>query len=218
MKNLAIIIVLFISVNGTLKAQNNESSGFNCLKINLISPLANSLNFSFEKSVIDRATIEVGIGFFSTEKAFETWPAFNSGGISFSSGHLYSVHKKSLIFQWNQYLGEKNSYSGLHVGPYLKLSNMVGSSVIHDEYGIPNYDSHHWMGIGFGANIGYSYVFKNKLSISAFAGIGYDTGNSFFPRGLTVNEYLSNETWKLVGFNMGKGLDARIGLVLGLGW
>ncbi len=154
---------------GAAHAQNNA------LKIDIFQPLFNTAALSFEHKLSDATSFQVGLS-----------GTFNyTGGSSYNiAANIGSLHTSGFTItpEYRLYLSEKHvALQGFYVAPYLRFQHLeqrgdyypyyIGPPTI---YPITQEYQSRLNAFGLGVVVGRHWIFKQRFSLDAFVGPGYN--------------------------------------------
>lgn len=164
MKTLLLITsILLLFAESNAQSDNSIQKDIN-IKFNGLSIFRESIEGSIEKSINDKNTFEIAIGSSSwsnktTESIFDSL----SQSLKTFQNTVESFKFYNLRIQWSHYLiSNKNTFSGLYIGPYLKISGGTASYSFTTESTVPYF--------GKDNNINLE---ANLMSIAAGGTLGY---------------------------------------------
>ena len=183
----------------------------NAVKVDIIRPIFNTLALSFEHKLSESSSFQIGVaGTF----------AANEGG--FSNSDALKTSGFAITPEYRFYLSEKRpALEGFYVAPYLRYQHLNQSGTYYSNYYYdPNNPNYQPAGqkyeaslnaFGLGVVVGRHWIFKQKFSLDAYAGPGYNvTGvSSNLPDGRVTKD-------DFFGYIDGVNYDLRIGLTFGI--
>lgn len=200
-KQLLLVLVLVWSLSFSVQSQEMPIDPLNgkknVLKLNLISPMANTLSLSYERSLGKSETFHLTFNYYGDSFTFDNEINYGFG----------------IIPELRFYLSEKkNAPAGFFAGPYLSYNNVnlqvYSSSVEISSQGSYSYISREYTTtinrIAVGVNIGAQWTFKKRVTLDVFGGPNY---------GALIGA--GKETRQDAYFPFGKAFGLRMGVSLG---
>lgn len=146
-KNL--LVALVVLMGGAITSAHAQE---NVLKINIFSPIVKTFNVSYERKLSATGSFQLG-AFFTSYNPDDT--KFSGFGIT---------------PEYRFYLSESEAPAGVYVAPFVRYQNFKLTEDISSSKG--TYSS-----FGGGLVIGKQWIFKEKISLDAFVGPQYSSGN-----------------------------------------
>lgn len=139
---------LLMAVGFSARAQSQ-----NVIKVNILSPLVRTANFSFEHALSETSSFQ--IGFFYT-------------GYRFGDTRFSGV---GITPEYRFYLSErKQAPAGFYVAPFLRYQNFKLTETALTATGSLSL-------FGLGATAGYNLILKDRFSLDFFLGPSYSFGS-----------------------------------------
>jgi hypothetical protein len=143
----SIVIVAFVVMAGSAIAQPT-----NAIKINILSPVARTINLSYEKAIKENGSLQ--LGFYYT--------GAKSGDVKLSGFGITP--------EYRIYLGEKAAPDGFYVAPFLRYNNYKLTYESPDNS--PDEEATLTQ-FGGGVVVGRQWVFKERVTFDLFIGPKY---------------------------------------------
>jgi hypothetical protein len=181
------------TVTGTTNKPSNTSfHSASILKLNIFSPLLGYSQFSFERSIAKRKSLEFGLGIIGAGRnlniqphtfslAFEPLhPINHRPGRKNQFGSFFEFGYK-FIKPFNSSTLSQNNFNSMHAleGSYIKPSFIIGAysfNQFRDDSTLATVRRHH----SFGAlmvNVGHQWEFDNKMVFELYVGMGGEIDN-----------------------------------------
>lgn len=153
----------------------------NVIKANIFSPLVRTGSFFYERGLTENKSFQMGFLF----------TGFKSDGTHFSGFGITP--------EFRFYLSATDAPKGVYVGPYLRYQSFTVKDDASTSKGSMNT-------LGGGVSIGKQWIFKDRISLDAFVGPGYNNGS------------IKVESGENKDFNTGafRGFTVRPGLTFGV--
>lgn len=156
-------LFLFASSVTALHAQDEKSNAF---KINILSPIAKTGSFFYERKVSDASSAQLGVGF----------TAYNANSVKIS-GLFFTP-------EYRFYLSDE-ALNGFYVAPFLRYQNLK----IEDTESDPsNPDKATLSTIGGGLTVGRQWLFKDIITFDVFLGPSYNSGKVKVTSGSSIQD------------------------------
>lgn len=178
---------------GTIKKPSNSSlNSESVLKLNVISPLLGYSQFSLEKSIANRRSLEFGFGIIGAGRNLNIQPhtIFVSldrlSPVNYRPGHKnqfgsFFEFGYKFIKPIKTYKSSKSNFKAMHAlnGSYIKPSFIFGAysfNQFRDDSSLVTVRRHH----SFGAlmvNLGHQWEFKSRVVLELYVGVGGEIDN-----------------------------------------
>jgi hypothetical protein len=180
MKKLNRFFLVLIAIFSVTIAANAQQSKQNVFKASLMSPLVRTGSFFYERALDENKSVQLGF-FYSGISVEDT--RFRGFGIT---------------PEFRLYLSEKRQApAGIFVAPYLRYQNF---DLSYGDVASATYSS-----LGGGLLVGSQRVLSNIISLEAFIGPSYSTGN--------IKTVSGDYNWNTGVFD---GFGVRFGVTIGL--
>ena len=192
---------------GTAQAQNNA------LKIDIFQPVLNTAALSFEHKLSDASSFQLGLsGTFN----------YTGDGAYYNGGSIGGLHTSGFAItpEYRLYLSEKHvALQGFYVAPYLRFQHLQQRGdyqyfSIEPPIGYSNAQEYQsrFNAFGLGVVVGRHWIFKQRFSLDAFAGPGYN----FISTSSNVPGYEPVKSDFLAYPNTNNNYDFRAGVTFGI--
>lgn len=154
----------------------------NVIKVNILSPIVRTANFSYERAISDESSLQLGV----------FYTGANSGDVKLNGW--------AVTPEYRFYLSSTPAPNGLYVAPWVRYQNMKAK-----EEGDATFVSGTLTSFGGGIVIGRQWIFKERVSMDIFIGPQYLSGNFKEDPGSTgtVEVTSADGFWFRFGFNLG---------------
>lgn len=177
---LSLVAMMFLLIAVPAKAQDTPPQ--NLFKINLLSPLVRTGSFFFERAVSEDISVQLGF-FYTGASIVDT--KFRGFG---------------LTPELRYYLSEKHpAPRGVFIAPFARYQSFN----LSDDFG----NEGSYSSFGGGLLVGTQTLFKNRISLDAWAGPAYSTGKTKVTDG--------EDAFDLGSFD---GFGVRFGITVGFGF
>jgi len=183
---IAMVILMFFLV--AVPAKTQDAPPKTLIKINLLSPIVRTGSFFLERSVNEEISIQLGFFYTGFSMEFDNKMYYRGFGIT---------------PELRYYLSEKHQAPrGVFIAPFGRYQNItVTADDITGEAGFSSF--------GGGLLIGTQTLFKNRISLDAWAGPAYYSGKTKVTGGATEDDF------ELGNFD---GFVVRFGITVGFGF
>ncbi|TAE75842.1 MAG: DUF3575 domain-containing protein [Bacteroidetes bacterium] len=152
-------LLCFVLLINTINAQDTDKK--NIVKLNITSFFFNSFNVSYERVFTDKITAQMSFFYFGRKSEPTIYGPTGGWGIT---------------PECRFYLSEtKTAPSGFFLAPFLTLQGLTYRYTINNE--IPNIGGQVGSAkstvFGIGATVGYQWIFKDIITLDAYAGPGF---------------------------------------------
>jgi hypothetical protein len=145
MKNLKVLaVVCFVMLTGGAMAQKTA------IKINLLSPVARTLNLAFERAISENGSIQLGF-FYTGAKVGDT-----------------KIDGFGLTPEYRIYLSQSPAPNGFYVAPFLRYINFKAEDKTDNSTNQATVTQ-----FGGGVVVGRQWVFKERVTFDLFIGPKY---------------------------------------------
>ena len=178
---------------GTINKPSNASlNSESVLKLNVISPLLGYSQFSFEKSIANRRSLEFGLGIIGAGRNLNIQPHTISlsldrlSPVNYRPGHKnqfgsFFEFGYKFIKPIKNYKLSKSNFNAMHAlkGSYIKPSFILGAysfNQFRDDSSLVKVRRHHRFG-ALMVNLGHQFEFKSKVVLELYLGVGGEIDN-----------------------------------------
>jgi len=156
------LVALIILMAGAITSAHAQE---NVLKINIFSPIVKTFNVSYERKLSATGSFQLGAFFTSyspEDTKFSFFTSYSPEDTKFSGFGITP--------EYRFYLSETEAPAGVYVAPFVRYQNFKLTEESSASKG--TYSS-----FGGGLVIGKQWIFKEKISIDAFVGPQFSSGN-----------------------------------------